>query len=56
METININRKKYIVIEQTAFEKIQTVAALKTIPQKKLSLKDGKKLAYQLINKWAKEK
>ncbi len=56
MEIITINKKKYVVVEQTAFEKIQAVAASKTIPQKKLSLKAGKKLAYRLIDTWAKGK
>lgn len=35
METITINKKKYVVVEQTAFEKIQAAAASKTVPQKK---------------------
>jgi hypothetical protein len=29
-------------------------AVLKAIPTKKLSLKEGKKLAYKMIDKWAK--
>jgi len=56
METLTIDKKKFVVIEQKEFDKLQLLAAQKTPPAKKLSLAAGKKLAYQLIDKWAKGK
>lgn len=56
MGTLTIDKKKFVVIEQKEFDKIQLLAAQKTPPAKKLSLATGKKLAYKLIDKWAKEK
>ena len=56
METITIEKKKYVVVEQKKFEQLQSLAAAKVSPQKKLSLKAGKAMAYKLIDKWAKEK
>jgi len=56
METITLNKKKYVVVEQSLFENLQKVASSKQVAQKKLSLKEGKKMAYNLIDKWAKGK
>jgi hypothetical protein len=56
MGTLTIDKKKFVVIEQSEFNKLQLLAAKKTPPVKKLSLANGKKLAYKLIDKWAKEK
>jgi len=56
MELLKIDKKKFVVIEQTAFDKIQLRAARKTSPVKKLSLSAGKKHALKLIDKWSKEK
>jgi hypothetical protein len=56
METITIDKKKYVVIEQKKFEQLQEMAAAKTTSQKKLSLKAGKAHAYKLIDAWAKGK
>ncbi len=56
METITINKKKYVVVEQKMFEQLQAKAAAKSEPQKKLSLAAGKKHAYKLIDEWAKGK
>lgn len=56
METLTINRKKFLLIEQKKFDRIQLLAAQKLPPAKKLSLTSGKKFAYNLIDKWAKEK
>ncbi|WP_190277384.1 hypothetical protein [Taibaiella lutea] len=55
METITLSNKKYVVVEQKKFEKLQTLAAQKMPSHKKLSLNEGKKYAYKLIDKWAKE-
>ena len=56
MGTLTINKKKFVVIEQKAFDKLQLLAAQKTVPAKKLSLAAGKNHAYKLIDKWAKGK
>jgi hypothetical protein len=56
MGTLTLNKKKFVVIEQKEFEKLQLLAAQKNAPAKKLSLSAGKKHAYKLIDKWAKGK
>ena len=56
MEKIILDRKKYIILEQKDFEKLQLQAAQKTQPVKKLSLSAGKKHAFKLIDEWAKGK
>lgn len=56
MNTLVIDRKSYVVIPKKEYETLLTKAASKTRPAKKLSLAQGKKLAYKLIDKWAKEK
>jgi hypothetical protein len=56
METLTIDKKKFVVIEQSAFDKLQLLAAQKTMPAKKLTLTTGKNHAYKLIDKWAKGK
>ncbi len=56
MNTIILDKKKYVVVEQERFEELQLKAAQKTEPVKKLSLPKGKQRAYKLIDSWAKEK
>ena len=56
MNTLTIERKKYVVLPQNEYETLLVKAASKTTPARKLSLSEGKKLAYKLIDKWAKEK
>ena len=56
MNTITIDNKSYVVVPKKEYENLVTKAARKTPPAKKLSLEQGKKLAYKLIDKWAKEK
>jgi hypothetical protein len=56
MTEILIDKKKYVVIEQKEFDRLQLLAAQKTTPAKKLSLAAGEKHAYKLIDKWAKGK
>ncbi len=55
MNTLTIERKKYVVVPQEEYESLLKKAASKTTPVRKLSLKEGKKLAYKLIDKWAKK-
>ena len=56
MGTLTIDKKKFVVIEQKEYDKLQLLAAKKIQPAKKLSLAAGKKHAYKLIDKWAKGK
>ncbi|HVU55945.1 MAG TPA: hypothetical protein VHD83_12865 [Puia sp.] len=56
MNTLNIENKEYVVISRKEYEELRAKAAIKTVSAKKLSLNDGKKLAYKLIDKWAKGK
>jgi hypothetical protein len=56
MNTIIIDRKKYVVVEQTEYDRLLEKAASKTAAARKLSLAAGKKLAYKLIDKWHREK
>ena len=43
MGTLTIDKKKFEVIEQKEFDKLQLLAAQKTKPVKKLSLSAGRK-------------
>jgi len=56
MGTLIIDNKKFVVLQQKEYDKLQLLAAQKTQPAKKLSLAAGKKLAFNLIDKWAKGK
>ena len=56
MTTLNIENKEYVVISRKEYEALRTKAAVKAVASKKLSLADGKKMAYKLIDKWAKGK
>jgi len=56
MDTLTIDKKKFVVIEQEEYNKLQLLAAQKTVPVKKMTLAAGKKHAYKLIEKWAKGK
>jgi hypothetical protein len=51
METLIVNKKKFVIIEQKDFDNIQLLAAQKSKPVKKVSLAAGKKHAYRLIDK-----
>jgi hypothetical protein len=56
MNTLTIQNKTYVVVPQKDYEALLTKAATKTVPVKKLTLAQGKKRAYKLIDKWAKGK
>ena len=51
-----IENKEHVVLPRKEYEDLRTKAAVKTISAKKLSLTDGKKQAYKLIDKWVKGK
>ena len=52
MNTLTIENKKYVVLSQKEYDDLRMKAVSKVIPTKKLSLKEGKKLAYKMIDKW----
>ncbi len=56
MNTVKLDNKSYFILPKKEYEKLVTKAASKTPSAKKLSLDQGKKLAYNLIDKWSKEK
>ena len=56
MNTLTIDNKKYIVIPQKEYEDLRSKAVSKSASARKLSLSEGKKLAYKMIDKRAKGK
>lgn len=56
MNTLTIDNKSYVVLPKKEYEQLVTKAASKAPSAKKLTLTQGKKLAYNLIDKWSKEK
>ena len=56
MNTLIIDRKKYIVVAQREYDRLLEKAAAKKPTARKLSLAEGKKVAYKLIDQWHKEK
>ena len=56
MNTLVIDKKKYVVVEQHEYDRLVEKAAAKKPIARKLSLADGKKLAYKFIDAWHKEK
>lgn len=56
MTYLTIDKKDYIILPKKEYEHLLLQAASKTPPVRKRSLAEGKKLAYKLIDKWAKGK
>ena len=56
MTEILIDKKKYILLPEKDYQALQKKAALKTRPEKTLSLADARVHSKALIRKWAKEK
>jgi hypothetical protein len=56
MNTLTIDKKKYVVVERQEYDKLLEKAASKKPAARKLSLSEGKKLAYKLVDMWHKEK
>jgi hypothetical protein len=56
MNTLSIENKKYVLLANKEYETLVEKAASKIPSARKMSLKEGKKLAYKLIDKWVKEK
>lgn len=56
MTEIVIDKKKYVLVPEKEYQALQKKAALKTKPQKLLSLSEARVYSKKLINKWASEK
>jgi hypothetical protein len=56
MTEIVIDKKKYVLIPEKEYQALQKKAALKTKPEKLLSLEQGRAYSKKLIRKWAVEK
>jgi hypothetical protein len=56
VNTIVIDKKKYVVVAQKEYDKLIERAASKTPSARKMSLAETKKTAYALIGKWHSEK
>jgi hypothetical protein len=56
MNTLILDKKKYVVVAQKEYNKLLEKAASKTPSARKMSLSEAKKSAYALIDKWHSEK
>ena len=56
MTELVVNKKKFIILPRKDYESMQKKAALKTRPEKTLSVTDARGYSKALIRKWAKEK
>ena len=56
MTQIVIDKKKYVLLPQKEYEALQKKAALKTKPEKLLSVNEARAYSKKLIRKWATEK
>ncbi|HEX5151594.1 MAG TPA: hypothetical protein VFW07_09090 [Parafilimonas sp.] len=56
MTEILIDKKKYVLISEKNYQSLQKKAALKTRPEKLLSIEEARAYSKKLINKWAAEK
>ena len=56
MTEIIIEKKKYILIPEKEYNALQKKAALKTKPEKLLSIEDARAYSKTLIKKWHSEK
>lgn len=56
MTQITIDKKKYVLVPEKEYKSLQKKAALKTKPEKLLSLEEARTFSKKLIRKWAAEK
>ena len=56
MTEIVIDKKKYFLVEEKAYRLLQRKAALKTKPEKLLTIGEARQFSKKLIHKWAIEK
>jgi hypothetical protein len=55
MTQLIIDKKKYVLMPEKDFLLMQKRAALKTKPEKTLTVEEARAYSKKLINKWAKE-
>ena len=53
MNTLVIDNKSYVVLPITSYEALKKKAALKTRPEKTLSIEEARAHSKKLIRKWA---
>ena len=53
MTTLVIDNKSYVVVPAKSYEALQKKAALKTKPEKTLSIQQARAHSKKLIRKWA---
>lgn len=56
MTELTVNKEKFIIIRRKEYESLQKKAALKSKPEKTMSLAEARVYSKSLIRKWAKEK
>ncbi|MBE7174338.1 MAG: hypothetical protein INR73_27450 [Williamsia sp.] len=56
MTEIVIDKKKYVLLPDEDYKALQKKAALKTKPEKLLSIEEARAHSKKLIQKWAAEK
>lgn len=56
MTQIVIDKKKYVLVPEKEYQALQKKAALKTKPEKLLSVEKARAYSKKLIHKWAAEK
>ncbi|MBS1916659.1 MAG: hypothetical protein JST87_10275 [Bacteroidetes bacterium] len=56
MTAIIIDNKKYVLMPEKDYQALQKKAALKTKPEKTLSIEEARSYSKKLIRKWATEK
>lgn len=56
MTQIVIDKKKYVLVPEKDYQLLQKKAALKSKPEKTLTVEEARAYSKKLIRKWAKEK
>ena len=56
MTPILIDNKAYVLLPEKEYKSLQRKAALKTKPEKTLSLSQARQYSKEMIRKWAEEK
>jgi len=56
MTTLVIDNKSYVVVPAKSYQALQKKAALKTRPEKTLTIQEARARSKKLIKKWATEK
>lgn len=56
MNTVTIDKKSYVVIPEKSYKALQKKAALKTRPEKTLTIEEARAHSKKLIRKWAEGK